>query len=170
MTVNSLVVVVLVALFALVATIGSREDGGWKQAAIENGGFAAFFALAEHFGFGMLPVVEFGFLPVFLAVRCPSFLRGWNYLVVAHPATPIVGPAMRGKSIDIEGLANVPVQGADDTGVEETCHYEHQAQKARALAQKLNADSAVANARRAGAPASRTCRRRAVSEGGSAPI
>lgn len=140
-------IVVLIALFAFVATFGTREDGGWKRAALENGGFVAFFALAEFFRFVMLPVVEFAFLPVFVAVRCPSFLRGWNYVFVAHPAAPIVRPAMRGTSVDVEGLANVLVEGAHDSGDEATYHYEHQAQKARELAERLNAESAVAEAR-----------------------
>lgn len=142
-----IIVLVPLSLFATVATFGTREDGGRERACLENTGFVVLFAFIEYFAPGFFQAMGSVFLVAFLAVRFPSFLRGWNYLFVAHPAAPIVNPALRGKSVDVEGLANVLVEGAQDSGDEATYHYQHQAEKARALAEKLNADSAIAEAR-----------------------
>jgi hypothetical protein len=156
-----LLIFALLAFFAFVAIFGAKVDR--QRAIVQNAavlGIAGFtlwmwgvaatldgFSQSEFFDVVIAPLVKYLIIPLFVIVSIPSFARGWNYLFVAHPAAPIVGRGMRGKSIDVEGLAGTLADGAHDSGVEATYHYEHQAEKARALAEKLNADAAAAEAR-----------------------
>jgi hypothetical protein len=151
-----------VGFFAFASTFGSKESR--ERIALQNAAIAGLFgvsllvwgaygmqegenSLARPLDLLVGSVMTFAVVPIFFIVSLPSFMRGWNYLFVAHPAARIVAPATRGKSVDVQGLANVLVEGAQDSGDEATYHYQHQAEKARALAEKLNADSAIAEAR-----------------------
>lgn len=151
-----------IGFFAFVSTFGSKESR--ERIALQNAAIAGLFgvsllvwgaygmqegenSLARPLDLLLGSVMTFAVVPIFLIVSLPSFMRGWNYLFIAHPAARILAPATRGKSVDVEGLANVLVEGAQDLGDEATYHYQHQAEKARALAEKLNADFAIAEAR-----------------------
>jgi hypothetical protein len=150
------------AFYSAVAFFGTKRE---REIAIyAHGGFVALIALTlylwgtgaveeYHWSLGrpldyiLGSVTAWIVLPLFVVLNVMSFVRGWNYLFVAHPAAPIVRPATRGQAADVEGLADVLVEGAEDAGEHATFHYEHQTEKARALARKLNEDSAVAEAR-----------------------
>jgi hypothetical protein len=151
-----------VAFFAFVSTYGSKDS--FDRMALQNGIIAGLFgvtllvwgagdmgegewSLARPLDYIVGSVMTFAVVPLFLIVSIPAFLRGWNFLFVAHPAAPLVRPAMRGQSVNVEGLAGVLAEGAHDSGDAATYHYQHQAEKARALAAQLNTDSAIAEAR-----------------------
>jgi hypothetical protein len=151
-----------VGFFAFVSTYGSKES--FDRFALQNAIIAGLFgvtllvwgagdmgegewSLARPLDYIVGSVMTFAVVPVFLIVSVPAFLRGWNYLFVAHPAAPLVRPAVRGQSVNVEGLADVLAEGAHDSGDAATYHYQHQAEKARALAAQLNTDSAIAEAR-----------------------
>ncbi len=151
-----------VAFFAFVATFGSTRPR--ERVRYENGAVVALVGLTLYL-WGTGPIEEYHYslgrfvdytvgsvtawvvVPGFVILNLMSFVRGWNYVFVAHPATPIVKPAVQGQAADVERLANILVEGAHDAVGRPTYHYEHQAEKARALAQKLNHDSAVAEAK-----------------------
>lgn len=166
---NSLAAVIIkllvfsaVAFFAFVATFGSKRPR--QRVRYENSTVVALVGLTlylwgtgaieeYHYSLGRFVDYTVGsatvgvVVPGFVILNLMSFVRGWNYVFVAHPATPIVKPAVQGQAADVEGLANILVEGAHDAGSRPTYHYDHQAEKARALAQKLNHDSAVAEAK-----------------------
>jgi hypothetical protein len=89
-------------------------------------------------------VVKYPAIFIFIAVRFPSVARGWNYLFVRHPAAPIVSS---GGPMDMPGLVRTLVSGAEDPGIAAPYHYEHQSEKARALASRLDEDTAIIKAR-----------------------
>jgi hypothetical protein len=72
---------------------------------------------------------------------------GLYWTFVQHPAEPLVGLALQaGKPIDGIALAHTLNEGALDTGVKSTFHYKQQAEKARVLREKLDADADIAEA------------------------
>jgi hypothetical protein len=84
---------------------------------------------------------------VFLLVFGKRMYMGGYWLFVAHPAQAIVLPALQNdQKIDTKGLARTLAEGATDTGVKSTVEYEVQAEKARRLKEKLDADAAIAEA------------------------
>ncbi len=85
--------------------------------------------------------------PVFVVLNIKALMRGWNYLFVPHPAAPIVETALQGgRAIDTQRLAKTLQAGARDEEAYPVYHYENQAEKARALKDKINVDAATAAA------------------------
>ena len=85
---------------------------------------------------------------VFLeSMRC-RLQKGWDYLFVKHPATDIVnsavdrGTAIHGKSL-VRALSNQP---DNLLHLRPRWHYEHQAEKARKLSEKLERDTELTRA------------------------
>jgi hypothetical protein len=81
----------------------------------------------------------------------PGFLVGlpivFHWLFVKHPTTPVILPALRGeKPIDTESVARMLSSGASDVGAKPVYHYQNQAEKARAVKEKLDADTEIAEA------------------------
>jgi hypothetical protein len=81
----------------------------------------------------------------------PGFFMGLpivlHWLFVKHPTEPVILPALRGKKpIDTESVARALSSGASDVGTKPTYHYENQAEKARAVKEKLDADTEIAEA------------------------
>jgi hypothetical protein len=84
---------------------------------------------------------------VFLMVFGKRIYMGTYWLFVPHPAAAIVLPALHSdQKIDAKGLARTLAQGATDTGSKSTVEYEVQAEKARRLKEKLDADAEIAEA------------------------
>jgi hypothetical protein len=84
---------------------------------------------------------------VFLGLFSKRIYMGFYWLFVSHPAEAIVLPALRAdQKIDAKGLARTLAEGAADAGGKSTVEYEVQAQKARRLKEKLDADAEIAEA------------------------
>jgi hypothetical protein len=122
----------VVAVFALVVWI-------WGVRAT-----AAGFSLSELADFFLAPIVLYGVVPIFVAIRFLSFIRGWNYLFVQHPAASLVSP---GAAANINRLATTLAAGAEDPGRAGTYHYEHQTEKARSLTADLERQAELMEAR-----------------------
>ena len=85
--------------------------------------------------------------PVFIVLNLPALMRGWNYMFVKHPAEPIVAPALQsGTAIDTRALARTLGAGARASETHPAYHYENQAEKARALRDKLDSARAEVSA------------------------
>jgi hypothetical protein len=98
-----------------------------------------------------------GFLAAPIAIACvlyyfPGFFMGlpivFNWFFVKHAAEPIVSPALeKGRELETSNLREALTPRPSDLGLNKPVyHYEHQAEKARALAAKLNHDAHVAEA------------------------
>jgi hypothetical protein len=156
------VVAALIAFYGFAATYGRRDDRDeviiinaiavpvflftlWMwgvRATAANG-----WGLGAAFDFLLSPLIMYIAFPVFMALMAPSFIRGCNYLFVRHPAAGILSQRKnRGKSVDLTKLADTLAAGAADPGVAATFHYEHQADQARVLAEKLQAEAAMTEA------------------------
>jgi hypothetical protein len=84
----------------------------------------------------------------FFGINAMSLARGWDYLFVKHPAEPIVNEAVSsGTAIDNHALtAALTLNPAEIHDPMPAWHYEHQAEKARKLAEKLDRDTELARA------------------------
>jgi hypothetical protein len=82
----------------------------------------------------------------------PGFLMGlpivFNWFFVKHPAEPIVSSALEsGSALQTQHLReSLTPRPSDLRLVEPAYHYEHQAERARALAAKLDEDARIAEA------------------------
>lgn len=91
--------------------------------------------------------IAIGTLVLWLFVSFKRLYMGCHYLLVSHPASPIVLPALRsGKSVDTKSLGQTLREGAADPGSRSTVYYENQAAKAHVLKEKLDADAEIAEA------------------------
>ena len=86
----------------------------------------------------MIALAVIGF-PVFLVLNIKALARGWNYLFTKHSAEPIVTPGLKsGSSIDTRMLARTLAAGGRDPESHPAYHYENQAEKARALRDRID--------------------------------
>jgi hypothetical protein len=73
----------------------------------------------------------------------PGFFMGLpivlHWLFVKHPTEPVILPALRGEKPMLSA-------GASDVGAKPAYHYQNQAEKARAVKEKLDADTEIAEA------------------------
>jgi hypothetical protein len=85
---------------------------------------------------------------VFLAINAMSLARGWDYLFVKHPAANIVNSAVdHGTPIHGKSLVRAMSASLTDTlRLRPRWHYEHQAEKARKLSEKLDRDTELTRA------------------------
>jgi hypothetical protein len=84
----------------------------------------------------------------FLAINAMSLARGWDYLFVKHPAADIVNSAVdQGTPIHGKSLVQALSTSLTDTlNLRPRWHYEHQAEKARKLSEKLDRDTELTRA------------------------
>jgi len=158
-TLPKLVIFGIIAAFAGIAFFGSRENENAITTVRRHGIFLAVFGFtiwkwgsiattgAGPVDASVIPIVTFIVFPVYVLYHVKAFLRGFNYLFVRHPVEGAITPALRtGAAIDTQSVAKTLASGASDTGAMPTYHYEHQAEKARALAEKLERDAEMAEA------------------------
>jgi hypothetical protein len=83
-----------------------------------------------------------------IAAGAVPFVKGWDYYFVKHPAEPIVNEALSsGTAIDNHALASALTTSAEEINNPlPAWHYEHQAEKARKLKEKLDRDTELARA------------------------
>jgi hypothetical protein len=160
-TIVKLLMILALAGFAAISVFGMNEDREDRDIfIIQNTGIVAVFALvvwvwgirataagfslAELVDFFLSPIVTYGVVPIFVAIRFLAFIRGFNYLFVRHPAASLVSP---GCSADIDRLAATLAAGAEDPGRAGTYHYEHQTEKARSLTADLDRQAELMEAR-----------------------
>jgi len=84
----------------------------------------------------------------FFVINAMPLIRGWDYLFVKHPAADIVNSAVdAGTAIHGQSLARALwVSPQDIFQWRPRWHYEHQAEKARKLREKLDRDTELARA------------------------
>lgn len=84
----------------------------------------------------------------FCGINAVPVARGWDYLFVKHPATNIVNTAVNdGTPIHGKSLARaLSVSAQEVFNLRPRWHYEHQAEKARKLSEKLDRDAELARA------------------------
>ena len=84
---------------------------------------------------------------LFAVVYGKRFISGCHYIFVRHPTEPIITPALRsGDAIDHKALGETLLREANDPGLKPQFHYENQAKHARAMKQKLDGDTQIAEA------------------------
>jgi hypothetical protein len=142
-----MIVFAAIAFLVFVAWMGTPLSLAANLTYLGIAGLAMFFwpAIATGAGAGadftgMAIVFALFGLPIFLVLNLKALMRGWNYLFVQHSAEPIIAPALSaGRSIDTNALADELEAGARAPGAHAAYHWENQAEKARALAHKLEA-------------------------------
>jgi hypothetical protein len=128
----------------------------WYKQTLDEMGVAAIL-LGLPFAFIMIVVTLGGaavlFVAPLVAAGCalgflPAFLRGCHYLFVPHAAEPIITPALRrGTSIDTAALADVIEPDMKHFHHPPPAYQsENQAARARALKDKIDADTELAEA------------------------
>jgi hypothetical protein len=95
--------------------------------------------------FAFLSLLPFLILFVFYV---PRFIAGWDWLSRKHPAEPVVAPALRtGSAINAHKLADVLTPDPRDLDLRKPAfRHKHDAEKAKALKEKLDADADLAEA------------------------
>lgn len=83
-----------------------------------------------------------------IAAGVEPFMKGWDYYFVKHPAEPLINQALSsGTAIDNHALASALTTSAEEINNPlPAWHYEHQAEKARKLKEKLDRDTELARA------------------------
>ncbi len=154
-TVVKLLMIFVLGGFATISVFGIKGREDPHRFIIQNAGVVAVSSIvvwlwgirAVSAGTSLLDIIDFmlsgivkyGVVPVFIAIRFPSFIRGWDYLFVRHPAASLV---TAGGAADTDQLAATLVAGAADPGRAGTYHYEHQTEKAQSLAADLVREAA----------------------------
>jgi hypothetical protein len=150
-----LLMLAIIAGYAGVAVFGSKNR---ISALCRHGIYGAVFAFAIWMWGavaksdvdileGPLAIIKYLVFPVYVVYYGKAFIRGCNYLFVRHPVAPTIASALlSGDAIDIKTVAATLAEGASDQGSKPAHHYEHQAEKAREIAEQLERDAAVAEA------------------------
>jgi hypothetical protein len=161
---------VAVAFFGGAAAFGSKRVPR-DRAVVENGAVVAAVGLTlyawgtghveeYHSSLGRFLDFAVGYptlwlvVPLFVAINGAAFVRGFHYLFTTHPASGLVFPGLSaGGSIDIGELAHTLSDDAADEGAAPAYRYGNQAEKARALTDRLEAENAAMDAKIARAKA-----------------
>src|ERR1700730_1539370 len=142
-----LLIFAVIAGFAGVAAFGAKDRTSALQ---RHGIYLAVFGFAiwmwgtgaktdiDILDTSLFPIIKYVVFPIYVIYHGKAFIRGCNYLFVRHPVAPTIGAAIRtGEAIDTQSVAQTLASGAADQGSKPAYHYEHQAEKARELAEKL---------------------------------